>query len=61
MDGAKVSVTVVNNGDGTADVNVAMVGNNSKNYTQDYIGIKVDNPDDFYVRFSVDGSHLVFE
>ncbi len=61
MDGAKVSVTVVNNADGTADVNAVMTGNNGKTYTQDYIGIKVEDPDDFYVRFSVDGCHLVFE
>ena len=38
-----------------------MTGNNGKTYTQDYIGIKVEDPDDFYVRFLVDGCHLVFE
>lgn len=61
MNGAKVTVTVINNGDGSADVKAVMVGNNSKTYTQDYTGVTVDNPDDFYVRFSVDACHLVFE
>lgn len=61
MDGAKVTVTITNNGDGTADVKAVMVGNNSKTYTQDYTGVTVNNPDDFNVRFSVDACHLVFE
>lgn len=61
MNGAKVTVIITNNGDGTADVKAVMVGNNSKTYTQDYTGVTVDNPDDFFVRFSVDACHLVFE
>jgi hypothetical protein len=38
-----------------------MTGNDGNTYTQDYIGVNNINADDLYVRFSVDGSHLVFE
>lgn len=61
MNGAKVKVTIANKGDGTADVKAVMVGTNGNTYTQDYIGVNNINADDLYVRFSVDGSHLVFE
>lgn len=61
MNGAKVSVKIANNGDGTADVKATIVGNDGKTYTQDYIGINTIDPDDFYFRFTVDSSHLVFE
>lgn len=60
MNGAKVTVTVANNGNGKVDVKAVIAGTDGKTYTQDYIGVAVDS-DDFYVRFSVDGSHLVFE
>lgn len=61
MNGAKVSVQIANNGDGTADVKATMVGSDGKTYTQDYIGINTIDPDNFYFRFTVDSSHLVFE
>ena len=61
MNGAKVTTYVTNNGDGTADVKAVMVGNNDKTYTQFYKGIKVSDPDNFYFRFTVDGSRLVFD
>ena len=61
MNGAKVTLTVTNNGDGTADVKAVMTGNNNKTYKQDYIGFKNLEPSDFYVRLSVDCCHLVFE
>ena len=61
MDGAKCSVQIVNNGDGTADVKALMHGTDGVDYTQDYIGINTVDPDDFYFRFTVDGSYLVFE
>ncbi len=61
MDGAKVTTYVTNNGDGTADVKAVMVGNNGVTYTQEYKGINTVNPDDFYFRYTVDGSHLVFD
>lgn len=61
MNGAKVSAKIVNNGDGTADIKVVMHGNNGVDYTQDYIGINTIDPDNFYFRFTVDSSYLVFE
>ena len=61
MNGAKVSAKIVNNGDGTADIKVVMHGNNGVDYTQDYIGINTIDSDDFYFRFTVDSSYLVFE
>ena len=61
MDGAKVTTYVTNNGDGTADVKAVMVGNNGAIYTQEYKGINTVDPDNFYFRFTVDGSHLVFD
>jgi hypothetical protein len=60
MDGAKVTVAVTNNGDGSADVQAVMVGNDGNIYTQEYKGIAID-PADFYFRFTVDGCHLEFD
>jgi hypothetical protein len=60
MDGAKVNVAVTNNGDGSADVQAIMEGNNGKIYTQEYKGIAID-PQDFYFRFTVDNCHLEFD
>ena len=62
MDGAKVTVYVTNNGNGTADVKTVMVGNDGNTYKQDYIGLNtVTNPNDFYFRFTVDNCHLEFD
>lgn len=61
MDDALVTVSVVNKGDGTADVKAVMVGNDGNTYYQDYIGITPVDADDLYFRFTVDGSHLTFE
>ncbi len=61
MNGAKVTLTVANKGDGSVDVKAVMVGNDGKTYTQDYTGISGIDPADFYVRLSIDNSHLVFE
>ena len=60
MDDAMVTVSVTNNGS-SADVKCVMEGNDGKTYTQDYIGISPIDGSDFYFRFTVDGSHLVFE
>ena len=60
MDGAKVTVAVTNNGDGSADVQAGMLGNDGNVYTQEYKGITVD-PEDFYFRYTVDGCHLEFD
>jgi hypothetical protein len=61
MNGAKVSLQIVNNGDGTADVKAVMHGTDGVDYIQDYIGINTIDPDNFYFRFTVDSSYLVFE
>jgi len=62
MDGAKVTVYIKNNGDGTADVKTEMLGNDGNTYYQDYIGINtVTDPTDFYFHFTVDNCHLEFD
>ena len=61
MDGAKVTVLVTNNGNGTADVKTVMVGNDGVTYHQDYIGINTIDPNDFYFHFTVDNSHIEFD
>lgn len=61
MDGAKVTTYVTNNGDGSADVVATMEGNDGNIYQQSYQGIAVDDPNDFYFRFTVDGCHLEFD
>ena len=59
MDDAVVTVSVTNNSD-SADVRVVMIGNDGNTYYQDYLGISpINGP--LYFRFTVDGSHLVFE
>ena len=61
MDGAKVTTAVTNNGDGTADVQAVMEGTDGVTYVQEYKGIAIDDPDDFYFHFTVDGSHIEFD
>ncbi len=61
MEGAKVTVTVTNHGDGTADVKAIMIGNDGEEYWQKYEGISISDPDDVWFRFTVDGSCLVFD
>ena len=53
MDGAKVTTAVTNNGDGTADVQAVMEGTDGVTYVQEYKGIAIDDPDDFYFHFSL--------
>ena len=53
MDGAKVTTAVTNNGDGTADVQAVMEGTDGVTYVQEYKGIAIDDPDDFYFHFVV--------
>jgi hypothetical protein len=60
MDEAMVTVSVTNNG-GTVDIKCVMIGNNGVTYTQDYLGIAPTDGDNVYFRFTVDGSHLIFE
>lgn len=61
MDGAKVKVYVTNCGNGTADVQIEMIGNDNQLDTQYYLGANEIDPDDLYFALSVDGCHLVFE
>lgn len=61
MNGAKVTVYITNNGDGTADIKAVMYGNDGKTYIQEYKGINTIDPDDMYFRFIVDHSCLVFD
>ena len=61
MDGAKVTVSIANNGDGTADIKCIMLGNDGVEYYQDYIGINTVDPENCWFRFTCEGAHLVFE
>ena len=60
MDGAQVTVSIYNDGNGNANIDCEMVGNDGVTYTQFYHNIKV-NADDLYFRYVVDGSHMVFD
>lgn len=60
MNGAKVNVFVTNVGNGTADVQAVIQGNDGKTYTQYYLGVSTVDPSDLYVDFTVDHNHLVF-
>lgn len=61
MNGAEVTVYVTNCGNGTADVQIEMIGNDGQLDTQYYLGANTINPEDLYFALSVDGCHLVFE
>ena len=61
MDGAKVTVAVTNQGDGTADVQCVMIGNDGKTYIQNYTGINTVDPNNCYFNLTVDGSHIEFD
>ena len=61
MNGAKVELTIANNGDGTADVAAVMHGTDGVDYIQYYTGINTIDPDNFYFRLTVDSCYLVFE
>ena len=61
MNGAKVELTIANNGDGTADVAAVMHGTDGVDYIQYYTGINTIDPDNFYFHLTVDSCYLVFE
>ena len=61
MDGAKVTVYVTNNGDGTANVKAVMTGNDGRTYNQEYNGINTIDPDNLYFHLTIEKAHLVFE
>lgn len=60
MNGAKVSVTVTNYGDNTADVVAEVTGTEGLTSTQKYLGIPVESAD-LYLDFTTDGCHYVFD
>lgn len=60
MNGAEVTVYVTNCGNGTADVQIEMIGNDGQLDTQYYLGANTINPEDLYFALSVDGCYLVF-
>ena len=60
MDGAKVNLAVTNNGDGTADIQAVMYGNNGEIYTQEYLGINTVDPENCYFNLTVDNSHIEY-
>lgn len=60
MNGAKVNVWVTNVGNGTADVQAVMTGNDGKTYVQYYLGLSTVDVNDLNVDFTVDNCHLVF-
>lgn len=61
MNGAKVTTYITNNGDGTASIKAIMVGTNGKTYVQEYNGINKVDKDNFYCRYTIEASHLVFD
>ena len=61
MNGAKVTLSIANNGDGTANIKAVMHGTDGNDYVQNYIGINTIDPDNLYFRLTVDGSYIVFE
>ena len=61
MDGARVTLAVTNNGDGTADIEAIMYGTDGVVYTQVYKGINTVDPDNCYFNLTVDNCHLEFD
>lgn len=60
MNNSKVTVYVTNCGNGTADVQVIMVGNNNTTSTQYYLGINKVDVNDLYFAMTGEKCHLVF-
>ena len=56
---SKCTMNLYNNGDGTADVKITMLGADGNTYTQEYTGISVEK-DNLYFSFTVDNSHVEF-
>ena len=60
MNGTKVTVTVTNYGDNTADVVAEVTGTEGMTSTQKYLGVPVESAD-LYLDFTTDGCHYVFD
>ena len=61
MDGAKVTLHVTNNGDGTADIKADIKAVNGTEYSFLYAGVNTINPDDLSFKLTIEKAHLVFE
>lgn len=60
MKKAKCTATIYNNGMGSADVKITMVGDDGNTYQQNYLNIAIADPDDLYFSFTLEGAHLKF-
>ncbi len=60
MNGAKVQMTIVNRGDGTADITLVLKGTNDVEYTVNYTGINTIDADNFYFRLTLERAYLSF-
>lgn len=60
LNGAKVDLTIINNGNGLVDVTEVFHGTNGVDYTQTYTGINSVDANNLYFRLVMDGSHVEF-
>ena len=60
MSRAQCNATIVNNGNGLADVKITMVGADGVTYTQNYLNISGIDKDNVFLSFTVDNSHVIF-
>ena len=61
MDGAKVTLYVTNNGDGTADIKADMKAINGNEYSFLYAGINTIDPENMYFKLTLEKAHLEFD
>lgn len=61
MNGAQCTAFITNCNNGTADVQVTMIGTDGNFYLQYYLGITTVDPNDLFFAFTVDSSHLEFK
>lgn len=61
MDGAKVTLAVTNNGDGTVEVKSDIVALNGNTYCIDYSNLSGIDPNDFAFKLTVENAHLEFD
>ena len=60
MSMAKCTATIANPGDGTATIQIAMLGADGASYSQEYKDIINVQPDNCYFSFTVDHSYIEF-
>ncbi len=61
INGASITLSVTNVGDGTANVSWIAIGSDGNTYTQSYTGITVSDPADMWMSFTIEKAHIVFE